>query len=174
MTNLRAKIQIFGTFNRLKIVNFGTKLKLNHFPNLFINYDFAQKMDIWHTVDNSSGGQPFKLDFESRFSRKSLKIFCSLLVLKNFWVTFWRTNNEVVNPHILSVAASWSFDWPYCVFKTNLYFLNIFAGDEILSVNGHSTQGLSHSEAIAIFKGIRSGKVTIHVARRDTTGNQTK
>ena len=52
MTNLRAKIQIFGTFNRLKIVNFGTKLKLNHFPNLFINYDFAQKMDIWHTVDN--------------------------------------------------------------------------------------------------------------------------
>lgn len=47
-----------------------------------------------------------------------------------------------------------------------------FAGDEILSVNGHSTQGLSHSEAIAIFKGIRSGKVTIQVARRD--GNYTK
>lgn len=45
-------------------------------------------------------------------------------------------------------------------------------GDEILSVNGHSTQGLSHSEAIAIFKGIRTGKVTIHVARRD--GNTTK
>merc|ERR1719362_1471564 len=45
-------------------------------------------------------------------------------------------------------------------------------GDEILSVNGHSTHGLSHSEAIAIFKGIRSGKVTIHVARRD--GNTTK
>jgi len=40
-------------------------------------------------------------------------------------------------------------------------------GDEILSVNGHSTHGLSHSEAIAIFKGIRSGKVTIHIARRD-------
>eukprot|EP00095_Tigriopus_kingsejongensis_P010860 maker-scaffold592_size129239-snap-gene-0.24 protein:Tk10860 transcript:maker-scaffold592_size129239-snap-gene-0.24-mRNA-1 annotation:"PREDICTED: uncharacterized protein LOC101740740" len=42
-------------------------------------------------------------------------------------------------------------------------------GDEILSVNGHSTQGLSHSEAIAIFKGIRSGKVTVHIARRDPT-----
>ena len=42
-----------------------------------------------------------------------------------------------------------------------------FSGDEILSVNGHSTHGLSHSEAIAIFKGIRSGKVTIHIARRD-------
>ena len=177
MTNLRAKIQIFGTLKPLKLVNFGTKLQIKPLSKLFINYDFAPKnRHFYHTVHISSGGQTFKvkLDFESRFSRKGLKIFCSLLVLKNFWVTFWRTNNEVVTPHILSVAASWSFDWPYCVFKTNLYFLNIFAGDEILSVNGHSTQGLSHSEAIAIFKGIRSGKVTIHVARRDTTGNQTK
>ena len=41
------------------------------------------------------------------------------------------------------------------------------AGDEILSVNGHSTSGLSHSEAIAIFKGIRTGRVIVHVARRD-------
>ena len=41
------------------------------------------------------------------------------------------------------------------------------AGDEILSVNGHSTTGLSHSEAIAIFKGIRTGRVIVHVARRD-------
>jgi len=46
---------------------------------------------------------------------------------------------------------------------------SIKEGDEILSVNGHSTHGLSHSEAISIFKGIRSGKVTIHVARRETT-----
>ena len=52
------------------------------------------------------------------------------------------------------------------------YFFVKFLGDEILSVNGHSTQGLSHSEAIAIFKGIRTGKVNIHVARRD--GNYTK
>ena len=57
------------------------------------------------------------------------------------------------------------------IFQPNYgFFLSI--GDEILSVNGHSTQGLSHSEAIAIFKGIRTGKVTIHVARRD--GNYTK
>ena len=44
------------------------------------------------------------------------------------------------------------------------------AGDEILSVNGHSTSGLSHSEAIAIFKGIRTGRVIVHVARRDGGG----
>ena len=56
--------------------------------------------------------------------------------------------------------------------KTQVIFFVKFLGDEILSVNGHSTQGLSHSEAIAIFKGIRTGKVNIHVARRD--GNYTK
>jgi len=49
---------------------------------------------------------------------------------------------------------------------------SIKEGDEILSVNGHSTHGLSHSEAISIFKGIRSGKVTIHVARRELTNTR--
>ena len=52
-------------------------------------------------------------------------------------------------------------------FEQKLNSIIFFSGDEILSVNGHSTHGLSHSEAIAIFKGIRSGKVTIHIARRD-------
>jgi hypothetical protein len=41
------------------------------------------------------------------------------------------------------------------------------AGDEILSVNGVSLQGLSHGEAIAIFKNIRAGLVAITLARRD-------
>ena len=48
-----------------------------------------------------------------------------------------------------------------------LILLNIFLGDEILSVNGMSVQGMSHSEAISIFKTIKSGPVTILVTRRD-------
>ena len=41
-------------------------------------------------------------------------------------------------------------------------------GDEILSINGLSVQGLSHREAISIFKTIKAGIVTIHIARRDS------
>ena len=42
------------------------------------------------------------------------------------------------------------------------------SGDEILSINGLSVQGLSHREAISIFKTIKAGIVTIHIARRDS------
>ena len=44
-----------------------------------------------------------------------------------------------------------------------------FAGDEILAVNGLALQGMSHAEAISVFKNIRSGKVLLHAARRDAT-----
>ena len=57
---------------------------------------------------------------------------------------------------------------PTCIWNPSLSFAS---GDEILSVNGHSTSGLSHSEAIAIFKGIRTGRVIVHVARRDGGGS---
>merc|ERR1711899_447662 len=39
-------------------------------------------------------------------------------------------------------------------------------GDEIFAVNGALLQGLSHSEAIAIFKQIRSGPVVLQTGRR--------
>ena len=42
-----------------------------------------------------------------------------------------------------------------------------FSGDEVLAVNGLALQGMSHSEAISVFKNIRVGKVVLHVARRD-------
>ena len=40
------------------------------------------------------------------------------------------------------------------------------AGDEILSVNGQTLHGLSHNEAISVFKRIRSGGVSLQVVRR--------
>ncbi|KAK3909227.1 PDZ domain-containing protein 2 [Frankliniella fusca] len=40
-------------------------------------------------------------------------------------------------------------------------------GDEILAVNGTPLQGLTHSEAISVFKDIKIGSVLLHVGRRD-------
>ncbi|XP_066965010.1 LOW QUALITY PROTEIN: uncharacterized protein [Macrobrachium rosenbergii] len=45
-------------------------------------------------------------------------------------------------------------------------------GDEILAVNGESLSGLSHAEAIAVFKSIRAGKVIMQVGRRTTSANR--
>ena len=42
-------------------------------------------------------------------------------------------------------------------------------GDEILSVNGQTLTGLSHNEAISVFKRIRSGGVSLQVVRRPMT-----
>ncbi len=44
-------------------------------------------------------------------------------------------------------------------------------GDEIVSVNGDSLSGLSHEEAIAVFKRIRSGQVKVKVARRGVSSS---
>lgn len=40
-------------------------------------------------------------------------------------------------------------------------------GDEILAVNGTSLQGLTHAEAINMFKNVKCGEVMLHVGRRD-------
>jgi len=42
----------------------------------------------------------------------------------------------------------------------------LMEGDEILSVNGQTLHGLSHNEAISVFKRIRSGSVSLQVVRR--------
>ena len=39
-------------------------------------------------------------------------------------------------------------------------------GDEIMSVNGQTLHGLSHNEAISVFKRIRTGEVALQVVRR--------
>ena len=44
-----------------------------------------------------------------------------------------------------------------------------FPGDEIVAVNSLSLQGRSHDEAIAIFRGVKNGRVVIHYIRREGT-----
>ena len=40
-------------------------------------------------------------------------------------------------------------------------------GDEILSINGHIMEGLTHAEAIGIFKSIKTGDLVLNVLRRN-------
>jgi len=39
-------------------------------------------------------------------------------------------------------------------------------GDEVLSINGQVLQGMTHGQAISVFKNIRMGAVSLHIARR--------
>ena len=43
---------------------------------------------------------------------------------------------------------------------------NLLEGDEILTVNGRGVQGLSHQQAIQLFRNIKSGQIIILLARR--------
>ncbi|CAG2102167.1 unnamed protein product [Medioppia subpectinata] len=45
-------------------------------------------------------------------------------------------------------------------------FGNLFEGDQIFSINGQSTEGLTHSEALTMFKRIKRGDVVLNIGRR--------
>jgi C-terminal processing protease CtpA/Prc len=47
------------------------------------------------------------------------------------------------------------------------FALIFFSGDEIFSVNGRSVAGLTHQEAIAIFKEVKQGAVQVAIGRRE-------
>ncbi|XP_054278788.1 uncharacterized protein LOC128997209 [Macrosteles quadrilineatus] len=51
---------------------------------------------------------------------------------------------------------------------------SLLEGDEIVSVNSQPLEGLSHAEAITVFKKIRSGQVTLEVLRRRITSRNQK
>ncbi|CAG2160107.1 unnamed protein product [Oppiella nova] len=54
-------------------------------------------------------------------------------------------------------------------------FANLFEGDQIFSINGESTEGLTHSEALTMFKRIKRGDVVLHIGRRaDVALNSSK
>ena len=44
---------------------------------------------------------------------------------------------------------------------------NLFPGDEIFSVNGRSVAGLTHSEAIGMFKETKVGAIQVTLGRRE-------
>jgi len=47
-----------------------------------------------------------------------------------------------------------------------LFLILKFLGDEVLVVNDEPLHGLSHAEAIATFKKIKNGTITLQVGRR--------
>lgn len=65
-----------------------------------------------------------------------------------------------------------SIDFSAPMANNFLVFVSSFPGDEILAVNGLALQGMSHSEAISVFKNIRVGRVVLHVARRDAASRR--
>ena len=50
--------------------------------------------------------------------------------------------------------------------KNNLIY-SIFAGDEIIALNGRSFQDVSHDQAINFFRSIKNGRVVLHFLRRE-------
>lgn len=40
------------------------------------------------------------------------------------------------------------------------------AGDEILAINGHVCHDLTHSEAVKMFKSVKSGEIVLNICRR--------
>lgn len=48
----------------------------------------------------------------------------------------------------------------------------LFEGDKILSINGMSFDGLTHKEAIALFKNIKSGDIQLEIERRESCSSE--
>jgi hypothetical protein len=59
-------------------------------------------------------------------------------------------------------------DQTFCQNIQSWYLSNLIShlGDEILSINGQVLQGMTHGQAIAVFKNIKHGMVSLHIARR--------
>jgi len=72
-----------------------------------------------------------------------------------------------------ALSVEWAiltkFTEPNCSTETAVgasLILFVFLGDEILSINGQVLQGMTHGQAILVFKTIRHGSVSLHIARR--------
>ena len=66
----------------------------------------------------------------------------------------------------------------YLVSKTEVTILKFiyfyFPGDEIFSINSVPVQGMTHQEAIGLFKEVKKGPIVVTIGRRASTGTLTK
>ena len=60
---------------------------------------------------------------------------------------------------------------PY--FSTQFFCTNqfLFIGDEIFSINGRAVQGMTHQEAISLFKEVKQGELLLTIGRRNNHSN---
>ena len=72
-----------------------------------------------------------------------------------------------VSPDIFSMEKQFFFKMIPSIASFCLLHIFSLIGDEILAVNGSILHGLSHGDAISIFKSIRSGPVVLQIARRN-------
>ena len=52
-----------------------------------------------------------------------------------------------------------------------IHLLIVCIGDEIFSINGRAVQGMTHQEAISLFKEVKQGELVLTIGRRSSTGN---
>jgi len=118
------------------------------------------------------------LNRESWSKKQVRNSFSNEKRIKCSTVGCWLSVNEAVHPinprnwvskHPHFFLFNWSSFLISFFCSDDKIFYCYFAGDEILAVNGLALQGMSHAEAISVFKNIRTGKVLLHVARRDAT-----
>ena len=53
------------------------------------------------------------------------------------------------------------------------FFLSFFSGDEIFSINSVPVQGMTHGEAIGLFKEVKKGPIVVTIGRRAAAASTT-
>ena len=52
-----------------------------------------------------------------------------------------------------------------------IHLFIVCIGDEIFSINGRAVQGMTHQEAISLFKEVKQGELVLTIGRRSSTSN---
>merc|ERR1719216_351251 len=57
------------------------------------------------------------------------------------------------------------------IFPTGQALGSLIEGDEIFSINGRAVQGMTHQEAISLFKEVKQGELLLTIGRRNNHSN---